>query len=137
MFDIGWDKLLLVAMLVGLVAGPERLMDWSRSAVQFLGRAREAYRTGKATVVGELDQFAPDWRSYDPRRMDPRRIIRDALEGGEPPATPAPEPVTAPPTTTVGVHLDPLGVRPEPRAPRGELPAAPPEPGSGTTPDGR
>lgn len=68
MFDMGWDKLLLVGLLVGLVAGPERLLAWSRTAVQMLGRLRGAYREGKAQVVGELDQFAPDWRSYDPGR---------------------------------------------------------------------
>ncbi|MEX0153023.1 Sec-independent protein translocase TatB [Microbacterium sp. LMI1-1-1.1] len=124
MFDMGWDKLLLVAMLVGLVAGPERLMGWSRSAVQFLGRAREAYRAGKAQVVGELDQFAPDWRSYDPRRMDPRRIIRDALEGGEPAPPVAAQPAEASAAPTIGVRLDPLGERPPARARTAQPPVA-------------
>jgi len=88
-FDMGWDKLLLVGLLVGLVAGPERLLEWSRTAVRLLGRVRGAYQEGKAQVVGELDDVAPDWRSYDPRQVDPRRIIRDALLA--PPPTAAPE----------------------------------------------
>ncbi len=117
MFDMGWDKLLLVGLLVGLVAGPERLLAWSRTAVQMLGRLRGAYREGKAQVVGELDQFAPDWRSYDPRQMDPRRIIRSALEGDDPvPVTvsaveaPAPRDV-ARGTGVAPVRLDPLEPR--------------------------
>ncbi|MDZ5146123.1 Sec-independent protein translocase family protein [Microbacterium testaceum] len=120
MFDLGWDKIVLVGILVGLVAGPERLVAWSKTAVQLLGRIRGAYQDGKSNVVGELDQFAPDWRTYDPRQIDPRRIIKSALTDGKfgkpLSATRSEDAAVAPTLAPIGpahepmaVTLDPLG----------------------------
>lgn len=84
MFDIGIDKLMVVGVLVGLIAGPERLLSWSRTVMHGIGRMRAAYQQGKVSVVSELNELAPEWRDYDPRRLHPRRILREALEGADP-----------------------------------------------------
>lgn len=77
MFDIGIDKLLIVGVLVGLILGPERLREWRRSIPRTIGRVHALYLQGKAQVVEDLNELAPDWREYDPRLLHPRRILRD------------------------------------------------------------
>ncbi len=77
MFDFGIDKMIVVAVLVGLVMGPERLRDLRRSLPQYVGRIHALYQQGRTQVVDELNELAPDWREYDPRQLHPRRILQD------------------------------------------------------------
>ncbi|WP_136585898.1 Sec-independent protein translocase subunit TatA/TatB [Microbacterium hydrothermale] len=77
MFDFGFDKMIVVAVLVGIILGPERLRELRRALPRHLGRLHELYQQGRAQVVDELNEFAPDWREYDPRQLHPRRILQD------------------------------------------------------------
>lgn len=79
-FDIGIDKLVVVGVLIGLIAGPARLREWRRALPRFVGRAHALYQQGRQQVVDDLDELAPDWREYDPRQLDPRRILRELGE---------------------------------------------------------
>ena len=91
MFDMGIDKLVIVGILIGVIAGPARLREWRRALPRFVGRVHALYQQGRSQVVGELDELAPDWREYDPRQLDPRRILRDLGEEAARATAPAPE----------------------------------------------
>ncbi len=92
MLGINGAEFLVLIVVALLVVGPERLpgyaeqlATWVRTLRRFLGTARER-------VASELGEEAADvdWASLDPRRYDPRRIVRDALL----------EDVTPPPAVT-------------------------------------
>lgn len=101
MFDFGIDKMIVVAVLVGLIMGPERLRDLRRSLPQHIGRLHALYLQGRAQVVDELNELAPDWREYDPRQLHPRRIIQDLNAAAA---------ASAPPEVSSGVGPgEPLG----------------------------
>lgn len=81
MLGINGAEFLVLIVVALLVVGPERLpgyaeqlASWVRTLRRFLGSARER-------VAEELGEEAADvdWASLDPRRYDPRRIVRDAL----------------------------------------------------------
>lgn len=88
MLGIELDKMLVVVVLVGVIAGPQRLLMWSRSAIHWLRRARVMYRDGKNQIARELDEMAPDWREMDPRKLHPKRMLHEVLEA-EPPVSSA------------------------------------------------
>lgn len=81
MLGINGGEFLVLIVVALLVVGPERLpgyaeqlASWVRTLRRFLGTARERV----AEELGE-DAADVDWASLDPRRYDPRRIVRDAL----------------------------------------------------------
>ncbi len=92
MFGINGAEFLVLLLVAVLVVGPERLPSyaeqlggWVRSLRRFLG-------TAKHRVADELGEEAVDvdWASLDPRRYDPRRIVREALLDDPVPARPSP-----------------------------------------------
>jgi sec-independent protein translocase protein TatB len=87
-FGLTIEKLLLILLVVGLLIGPERLPALAAQLAAIAKRLREFGRTAKERVQDEMgDEFSyEDWQKLDPRRYDPRRIIRDALS--EPVLTP-------------------------------------------------
>lgn len=87
-FGMTFEKLLLIGLLVLLVVGPERLPryaaklgEWTRRFRDYLSGAKERMRE---EVGPEFDDI--DWKQLDPRRYDPRRIIREALQEEAAPA---------------------------------------------------
>lgn len=80
-FGLTWEKLLLLAVIAGLIIGPERLPRLAESASTFLRKAKEMVSDAKTKLKDEMGEDVPDvdWRKLDPRQYDPRRIIRDAL----------------------------------------------------------
>lgn len=89
MFDFGIDKMIVVAVLVGLIMGPERLRELRRALPRHIGRLHALYQQGRAQVVDELNELAPDWREYDPRPLHPRRILKDIAAGTTAPVSPS------------------------------------------------
>ena len=81
MFGINGGELLLLFVVAALVIGPERLPGYAEQLGQWVRRARVFLRDAKARVDEELgdDVKDVDWAALDPRRYDPRRIVRDAL----------------------------------------------------------
>ncbi|MEX0152986.1 twin-arginine translocase TatA/TatE family subunit [Microbacterium sp. LMI1-1-1.1] len=104
-FGLTIEKLLLIAVLAALIIGPERLP----AAAEALGRlTRRARGWGQAAQGRLREELGPeaadvDWQRLDPRRYDPRRIVREALRAEPsvrppvvPPVVPSAEPSTPP-----------------------------------------
>jgi sec-independent protein translocase protein TatB len=84
-FDINGGEFLILIVVALVILGPERLPQYAqqlarlvREARTFAGKAREQVR---AEMGEEFDDV--DWKALDPRRYDPRRIVREALLDGD------------------------------------------------------
>jgi sec-independent protein translocase protein TatB len=80
-FDInGWEFIVLIILAV-IVLGPERLPEYAAKLGRFVRQAKEMAERAKAQLKDEMGpEFSDiDWRAYDPRQYDPRRIVREAL----------------------------------------------------------
>jgi sec-independent protein translocase protein TatB len=84
-FDINGGEFLILIVVALVVLGPERLPQYAaqlgklvREARGFASKAREQVR---AEMGDEFDDV--DWKALDPRRYDPRRIVREALLDGD------------------------------------------------------
>lgn len=84
------EKLVLIAVIAGLIIGPEKLPAYAEKLAQFVRKAGETLKGARSRMREEIGAEADDldWRKLDPRQYDPRRIIRDALLDD----TPAPRP---------------------------------------------
>ena len=81
MFDINGWELLLLGVLAVLVLGPERLPEYAAKFGRFVRQARAMADRARQQLKDEMGpEFSDiDWRAYDPRQYDPRKIVRDAL----------------------------------------------------------
>ncbi|MBB2974778.1 sec-independent protein translocase protein TatB [Microbacterium endophyticum] len=88
-FGLTFEKLLVIAVIAGLIIGPDRLPRYAEGAARLIGQARDYLRGAKTRVRDEMgaDFDDVDWRKLDPRQYDPRRIIREALLDDPPTAT--------------------------------------------------
>ena len=81
MIGLTADKLLLIAVLVAFLFGPERLPHLAErlgSAIRaFRGHLASTEQRMRDELGGDID--VKDWKKLDPRQYDPRTIIRDAL----------------------------------------------------------
>ncbi|SNV24112.1 preprotein translocase subunit TatA [Dermatophilus congolensis] len=99
----GWE-FIIIFVLAMLLIGPERLpgyaaklREWVRSVQQFADGAKNQLREQMGPEFDDID-----WKSYDPRQYDPRRIVREALlETGEQKDTPLEEAVIRTPVRSV------------------------------------
>lgn len=88
-FGLTIEKLLLIAVIAGLLIGPERLPAYARTLARLTTRTRDLVRGARSRMKEEMGpEFDEvDWRRLDPRHYDPRRIIREALLDDPPVAT--------------------------------------------------
>jgi sec-independent protein translocase protein TatB len=79
--DINGGELLVLAAVGVIVLGPERLPQYAAQLGRFVRQARGFAKTARAQMREELGEDFDDidWTSLDPRRYDPRRIVREAL----------------------------------------------------------
>ncbi|MEI3867814.1 twin-arginine translocase TatA/TatE family subunit [Microbacterium sp. CCNWLW134] len=86
MFGLTFEKLFVVAVLAALIIGPHRLPHLARRAGEIVRGLRafvESTRTQAESDLGvPLDRAR--WETMDLRQYDPRRILREALEGAPP-----------------------------------------------------
>lgn len=103
-FGLTIEKLLLIAVIAGLLIGPERLPAYARTLARLTTRTRDLVRGARSRMKEEMGpEFDEvDWRRLDPRQYDPRRIIREALLD-DPPVASAAAGAPAPP------RFDPSG----------------------------
>ncbi|MGL5857145.1 MAG: hypothetical protein ACRC35_01820 [Angustibacter sp.] len=94
----GWEFVILILVAL-VVLGPERLPQYAAQLARlvrelrvFATRAREQVR---AEMGEDFDDV--DWQALDPRRYDPRRIVREALLDGD--------------DDPLGIRDDPLGLQ--------------------------
>jgi sec-independent protein translocase protein TatB len=75
-----WEFVILV--VVGLIVlGPERLPEYAAKLGRLVRQARTMAENARSQLGDELGpEFKDvDWEQFDPRRYDPRRIVREAL----------------------------------------------------------
>lgn len=74
-------EMLVVAVLAVIILGPERLPEYAaklgRGVRQLKAMATGAREAVREEVGDAFDDIA--WDQLDPRRYDPRRIVREAL----------------------------------------------------------
>lgn len=98
-----WEFVIIVAVAF-IVIGPERLPEYAaklgRAVRQLRGMATQATTQLREQMGPEFDDI--DWKTYDPRQYDPRRIVRDALSEDSPSAAPVAVEPFAPTTDSFG-----------------------------------
>lgn len=90
-FDINGGEFLVILLVAVIVIGPTRLPRYAEQLAKLTKQARRYIQDARTRVDAELGDEARDidWESLDPRKYDPRRIVRDALLDTDPPARPA------------------------------------------------
>ncbi|MFE5411072.1 Sec-independent protein translocase TatB [Microbacterium sp. NPDC056569] len=116
------EKLILIAFIAAMFIGPARLPVYAAALARAVRRAKAYARDMSGRVKDELgpELTEVDWRSLDPRRYDPRRIVREALwddeaspdprsavGAGRPPREPAEDAGRPPKLQDVGADLLP------------------------------
>jgi sec-independent protein translocase protein TatB len=89
-FDINPGELVVLLVVAIVVIGPERLPKYAAELGRLVREVRSFARNAREQVRSEMgDEFDDvDWQALDPRRYDPRRIVREALlEDDDEPAT--------------------------------------------------
>jgi sec-independent protein translocase protein TatB len=80
-FGINGGEALVLLLVAVIVVGPERLPHYAEQLGGWVRQLRAFMLEAKARVDEELgvDTTDVDWQALDPRRYDPRRIVREAL----------------------------------------------------------
>ena len=81
MFGINGGELLVLLVVAVVVVGPERLPHYAEQLAGWTRQLRLVLSDAKQRLSEELgpELGDVDWATLDPRRYDPRRIVRDAL----------------------------------------------------------
>ncbi|PZQ88126.1 MAG: Sec-independent protein translocase TatB [Leifsonia xyli] len=90
-FGLTFDKILIILVIAVFLVGPERLPGYAAQLARLTRSLRDLANGAKDRMREEMGpEFDEvDWAKLDPRKYDPRRIIRDALLE-EDPAAPVP-----------------------------------------------
>ncbi len=102
-FDINGGEFLIILLLAVVLVGPDRLPQYAAQLARLVKQARALATDAKSRVANELGPEVADvdWSKLDPRKYDPRRIVREALLddgpllGGAAPAAAAAAPAVA------------------------------------------
>lgn len=92
MFDIGWDEMLLTAIIAIVVIGPKELPRALRTAGRWIGKVRRVsghFRSGIETMIreAELEEMEQKWREQNEAIMaahPPAASAEAALIGPDP-----------------------------------------------------
>ena len=122
MFDIGWDEMLLTAIVAIVVIGPKDLPRALRVAGQWIGKIRRVsghFRTGIETMIreAELEEMEKQWREKNAAVMAEHPVgsasAEGALTGIDPGTVPRMEPLP-PPLPSDAAPADPAPELPLP-----------------------
>lgn len=98
MLGLTLDKVLLVAILAGVLIGPTRLPAYTRQFAGMVRSFRDFLEVTRARAEEDLHLTREEWEALDPRRYDPRHVVREAFtrpahtEYVEEPVEEAPDP---------------------------------------------
>jgi sec-independent protein translocase protein TatB len=75
------EKIILLVILIGILIGPSRLPEYAARIGEWVRRGRVLLKSAQDRLKEEMGpEFDDvDWQKLDPRKYDPRTIIRDAL----------------------------------------------------------
>ncbi|TCJ22419.1 sec-independent translocase [Nocardioides jejuensis] len=76
MFDIGLGELVVIALVVVVVMGPDRLPEFAAQAGRFVRRLKKYADAARDDLRREL---GPEYADLELRDLDPRRIVRQHL----------------------------------------------------------
>ncbi len=79
MLDINGGELIVLFVVAALVVGPQRLPAYAEQLAALVRRGREWISQTRSRLDEEAGDLGVDWEALDPRKYDPRRIVRDAL----------------------------------------------------------
>ncbi|GII99630.1 sec-independent protein translocase protein TatB [Sediminihabitans luteus] len=81
MFGINGSEFVVLAVLVVLLVGPERMPEYAEQLGRLVRSGRKHLDAARKRVDDEMgdDLKDVDWAKLDPRQYDPRRIVREAL----------------------------------------------------------
>ncbi|OIJ23869.1 Sec-independent protein translocase subunit TatA/TatB [Nocardioides luteus] len=79
MFGLSIEKLFLVAVIAGLVIGPQRLPIHAHRLAELIRSFRGFVEAAKARAATEIGISHAELEALDVRRYDPRRVVREAL----------------------------------------------------------
>ena len=81
MLGLTIEKLLIIGLIAAIVIGPERLPHVARRLANLVKAVKRLADTGRERLREDIgDQAdAVDWAALDPRRYNPKRIVREAL----------------------------------------------------------
>ncbi len=79
---INGSEFIVLGLLAVVLLGPEKLPEYAAKLAQLVRRLRELAEGAKGDLQDQLgDEFGDvNWRQFDPRQYDPRRIVREALQ---------------------------------------------------------
>jgi len=98
MFDIGFSELVLVAIVMLLVIGPEKLPETLRTLGLWLGRLRRSFTSVKSEIEREIGMDDVRRQLHNEAIMDEmKRIEREVKNTAHPPAQSSATPVAAKP----------------------------------------
>lgn len=81
MLGINGGEFLIILVVTALVVGPQRLPEYAEQLARLIKQGRELLSGARTRVESEFAEqgVGLDLADLDPRRYDPRRIVRDAL----------------------------------------------------------
>ena len=83
MFDIGFPELLIVALVLLLVVGPERLPEVLRTVGRVVGSARRSFDTLKAELEREVGADELRRELHNARILEEAKRLEEDLRGAE------------------------------------------------------
>ena len=80
-FGLTFDKLLIIGLIAVFLIGPDRLPGYAAQLGRLARSLRDLANGAKDRMREEMGpEFDEvDWTQLDPRKYDPRRLIREAL----------------------------------------------------------
>jgi sec-independent protein translocase protein TatB len=80
-FGINGPEFILLLLIGILVIGPQRLPEYTQKLANLVREVRRMASGAREQIKEEvgIDIDDVDWKKYDPRQYDPRRIIKEAL----------------------------------------------------------
>jgi sec-independent protein translocase protein TatB len=91
--NLGWEEVLVLAVIGLIVFGPDRLPKAAQDAAALLRQLRTMARGAANDLRAEL---GPEMADLDLRSLHPRRFVEDALFGDDEPSGPTVPLVTEP-----------------------------------------
>jgi len=111
MFGLTPEKILIIGVIAAFIIGPQRLPFYASKLAALVRQAKAFITSSQQRIKEEIGPEADDidWRKLDPRRFDPRQIVKQALLEPDEPVRPVTTPVraAAPVAETARVSISP------------------------------